>query len=338
MSTEHLVVIGNGPAGNEAAHTLREKFPEARITLISKTVDGCFKPRLLPDHIAGKIEEDALYETARSEYKQKGIRLRCGQRVVDLNIHKRELLLDHREILPFSGLIIAVGGKPRIPEPLHVFKDLMVTLKTVEDARAWIEKLAHVDSVLVMGGDLTSLAVTKALLHLGTQVYFMLDEDAFWPLRPNNELLVEVGRRLAERGVEMLPWSRLRRVARLSENLLEVQADAQRLQVGMIGAFFGLTPDIGFLARSGLAISRGVLVDEYLNTGFEDIYATGDCAQVYHPQIRDYWVSIGHENAIRLGRIAAMNLVGGKVSATVAKESIYKIRGIKVNTSWWTEF
>ena len=117
------------------------------------------------------------------EYKNMAIKLRSGQKVVALNPGQKELILDHKEVLRFSGLIIAVGGKPRIPEPLLIFKDVLFTLKTLEDARVWKEEVARVDSVLMMGGDLTSLAVTKALLGLGKKVYFMVNEEAFWPLR-----------------------------------------------------------------------------------------------------------------------------------------------------------
>jgi hypothetical protein len=49
-------------------------------------------------------------------------------------------------------------------------------------------------------------------------------------------------------------------------------------------------------------------------------------------------VSIGHDNAVSLGRIAAQNLVGEKVQVEVTGESIYDVQGVKVNTSWWTEF
>jgi len=119
---------------------------------------------------------------------------------------------------------------------------------------------------------------------------------------------------------------------------IEAQVGDETIRVGLIGAFFGLVPDIGFAARSGFKIDRGILVDEYLNTGVEGIFATGDCAQVYHPELRDYWVSIGHDNAVSLGRIAARNLVGEKVQVEISKESIYDVQGVKVNTSWWTEF
>jgi NADPH-dependent 2,4-dienoyl-CoA reductase/sulfur reductase-like enzyme len=106
----------------------------------------------------------------------------------------------------------------------------------------------------------------------------------------------------------------------------------------MVGAFFGLLPDVKFLTQSGLQIERGVLADEYLNTGFEGVYAAGDCAEIYHPEIRDYWVSIGYDNAVNLGRIAALNLVGGKVQVDVEPESIFFVERIRANISWWMEF
>ena len=189
-----------------------------------------------------------------------------------------------------------------------------------------------------MGGDLTSLALTKAMIHMKKDVSFMLNEDAFWPLRCTQALFDEVARRLSDKGVHVLESGRLKGMARLSGQGFRVGIDDEIIEVDLIGAFFGLVPDIRFLARSGLQIDRGILVDEFLNTGFESVYATGDCAQIYHPQIRDYWVSIGHDNAKNLGRVAALNLAGGSVRVEMTKESIFDVQGIKVNTSWWAGF
>lgn len=338
MSEEHFVVIGNGPAGNQAAHTLKEKAPEARVTLISRDQGGSYKPCLLPDYMAGTISEDQIYQSTLNSYKEKGIKLRSGQEVVDIKPKEREIVLDHKEVLRFDGLIIAVGGKPRIPEPLLVFGDLMMTLKTPEETKAWIKKLSKVDRVLIIGGDLTSLAVTKSLISLGKEVYFMLDENAFWPLRCDDAMYQDVSDRLSRRGVKTFYNCRLKGMAQLAEHAIEVRLGDQILEVGLIGAFFGLAPDIGFLARSGLSLDRGLLVNETLNTGFEGIYATGDCAQVYHPEIHDYWVSIGHDNATALGRTAALNLLGERLRVDVAPESLFDVQGVKVNTSWWMEF
>jgi NADPH-dependent 2,4-dienoyl-CoA reductase/sulfur reductase-like enzyme len=338
MSKEHFVVIGSGPAGHQAALTLREAAPAASVTVISRDQGLPYKPHLLPRWLAGEVVEKDLALCPFEAYREMGIRLRCGQKVRALDLSGRQLVLDHKELLPFTGLIIAVGGRPRIPEPVLPFKHLLFTLKTPADAVSWKEALALVDSVLILGGDLTSLAVTRALLTLGKKVFFLLDEDALWPLRPTPELLRDVGRGLSLRGVEVLASRRLKGIARLADSRYEVQVDGERVRVGMIGAFFGLVPDIRFLAGSGLRIDRGILVDEYLGTGFDGVYATGDCAQIYHPEIRDYWVSVGYNNALALGRTAALNLAGGRHRTEAGPESILEVQGIRVNTSWWLEF
>jgi len=338
MSQEHFVIIGNGPSGYAAALTLREILPEERITIISRERQPTYFPRFLPDLIAGKIEEEQVFASGLSSYKENNIKLRSGQQVVDLDLNQRELILDHKERLPFDGLIIAVGGKPRIPEPYLNLKDLMLTLKTFDDAKSWISALKPLDNILIIGGDLTSFAVVRALRSLGKQVYFMFDEGAFWPLRSNRRLLKEAGNSLDRKGVEVLEGNTIKGIARLDNHNYEVRIDSGKIEVGLVGAFFGLVPDVRFLAGSGLTLDRGILVDEYLRVGVEGIYATGDCAQIYHPEINDYWVSIGHQNAVNLGRIAAINLSGGMVQADVARESIYDVDGIRVNTSWWLEY
>jgi NAD(P)H-nitrite reductase large subunit len=338
MAGEHYILIGNGPAANQAAIILREKAPDARVTMIGRERVPHYKPHLLPHFIAGKISEDELFVNPLNYYKDQGITLRLGQNVVGVDLTERKVILEHKEALPYDGLIIATGGRPRIPEPLERFAEFMLTLKTLEDARTWIDRLAQVDSVLLIGGDLTSLSLTKALLALGKKVSFILCEDSFWPLRFSDELQAEVSKRLAARGVRVLGCPTIRRIERTAATALAVETDQEKLSVGLIGAFYGLVPDVGFLARSGLDMERGLLVNEYLETRFDGVYAAGDCAQVFHPELRDYWVSIGFGNAGHLGRIAALNLVGSRVRADVSPQSIFRLGDINVNVSWWMEF
>ncbi|MDQ7785223.1 MAG: FAD/NAD(P)-binding oxidoreductase [Desulfomonilaceae bacterium] len=338
MDRAHCVIIGNGPAANSAAFTLRDNDPDLRITVIGEERDHEYRPDLLPDYIAGKATEEDLFIGKSESYKGHDIKLRLGQRVVHADFQQRELLLEHNEVVRFTGLIIACGAKPRIPEPLAVFEDLMLTLKTPADARLWIERLARVDTILIVGGDLTSLSLTKALLHLGKRVVFMLDCGSFWPVPFSPELREQVARKLTEHGVEVTECTKIRRISRISDHSFEVATDRRTMVVGILGAFFGLVPNVKFLAGSGLDIERGILVDEYLKTSRENVYAAGDCAQVYHPEIRDYWVSIGYTNAVELGKAAALNLLGDMVAVNVKRESILEVDGINVNSSWWMEF
>lgn len=336
MKNQHYVVIGNGPAGNEAALTLREHAKDARVTLISKETGGCYRPHLLPRFISGGFTEENLHVFSPSSYKELGIKFRSNQEVVGLNPESREIFLDHREIIKYDGLILALGGKPRIPEGLMVFSDLMLTLKTIDDAKRWSKRLEKAESVLMIGGDLTSLSLTRQLIEMDKKVYFALNKNAFWPMRFSKSLYNEVSEKLIQRGVTMLNYSKIKSMNSLPEGGVEVHTNKETVCADIVGGFFGLIPDVGFLTGSGLKIDRGILVDEYLNTGFDGVYATGDCAQVYHPEINDYWVSIGHDNAVTLGKTAALNLIGDKIKAE--PENIFNVQGFCVNSSWWMEF
>lgn len=338
MGERHFVVVGNGPAGNQAAHTLRETAPEDRVTIVSRACVSCYSPHLLPDFIAGKLREEELFLCPFEAYAGKGIKVRSCQEAVAVDLRKQHLVLDHKEVVPYDGLIIAVGGTPRLPAGLAPFHDLVSTLKTLEDAKVWIERLQEAGRVLLIGGDLTSFAVARALLHLGKDVSFILNDDAFWPLRPEAERFSRVAAILAEWGVDALSHRSVVGISRLADGSLEARLDEGRIVADMIGAFFGLVPDVGFLKESGMRIDRGILVDEYLCTGFREVYAAGDCAQIYHPALRDYWVSVGHENARLLGRIAALNLVGGEAKERAQPESMFTVEGIRVNTSWWEDY
>lgn len=338
MAERHFVVVGSGPAGTEAALTLREKAPGDRITMISRSRQGCYYPHRLPDLIAGRATEEEIVIAPLESYAEKGISLRTCQPVAGLDASRREIVLEHHETISCDGIVIAVGGRPRIPGRMTAFAPFLSTLKNIEDAREWIAKLQKTETVLLVGGDLTSLAVTPVLLELGKKVWFVLDEDAFWPLRPDEGLFAEVTARLEGKGVEVLAGADIESIARTNGEMLEVRAGGWTVEAGMVGAFFGLVPDISFLAGSGLRVDRGILVDEFLATGFEGVSAAGDCAQVYHPELRDYWISVGHANARALGRIAAANLVSCCERKAAAVENIFEVGEVNLNTSWWMDY
>ena len=338
MANEKFVVIGAGPAGLQAALTLRENIPQASITVITRDTSMPYRPSLLPKMIAGQVGEQEIYPCDINFWEEHHITLRRSQEVKAVDLHKNQLITGHRESIGFDGLVIAVGGIPRIPEYLALFRDLMWTLKTVQDAKAWMAHIAQIRSVLIIGGDLTSLAVTRALLDMGKEVIFAVTREALWPLRYDPDVVAELSKRLEMRGASTLYFEKFKGIAVKGDKDYEVRVADQTLRVQMIGAFFGLVPDVSFLTRSGLVIDRGILVDEFLNTGFPTVFAAGDCAQIYHPDIGDYWISIGVDNALALGQIAALNLVGCTVKATVPLPSIFDREDVKVNTSWWVSF
>ncbi|MBN1355353.1 NAD(P)/FAD-dependent oxidoreductase [bacterium] len=338
MQSEHYVIIGNGPAANSAADILRKGDPDARITLISDEFFPYYHRHLLRHYILGKKSKEDLIVRPISYYRENRIRLRLGQKVVRIDLQTRTVFLAHMEKVHYTRLLICLGGKPRIPEIHYVYSEYFTAIKTIDDAEAFREQLPGIRSMVIVGGDLISVKMAASFLETGMNVRFLIDEDAFWPLKLDDDQRRDFTERLSARGAEVISGDVLAGVEPETEGGFRVRTrNGLSLSCDRIGAFFGLIPDVDFLVGSGLDIDRGILVNEYLQTQFEGVYAAGDCAQVYNPDLKNYWVSIGWDNALHLGQIAAHNILGSDKTADLPPLNLLNSDGVKVQTAWWRD-
>jgi len=74
----------------------------------------------------------------------------------------------------------------------------------------------------------------------------------------------------------------------------------------------GVRPNIGFLKGSGIQCDFGVLVDNHLRTTIPNIYAAGDCAEVFDVNRRESRINFGWRSAMKQGQLAGENLGGGE--------------------------
>ena len=339
MAKEHFAIIGNGAAANAAADVLRARDKESRITLISDEFFPFYYRHLLREYIVGDREEEGLIVRPPAYFKERSIRLRLGQRVTRVDLDSRTLFLSHMEKVRFDHLLLCTGSKPRVPEVFETCSDCFTVMNTLTHARVLRKKLASVEHMLIAGGDLVSYRIAVTLRTKGTRVTFLIDKDSFWPLSLTPERRTESAGALSAKGVEVVEDDALVRVTRGGTRAYSVHTKkGSTVECDLVGAFFGLIPDVAFLLGSGLDIERGLLVDEHLCTNVAGIYAAGDCAQVYNPSIRNYWVSIGWPNAQRLGHVAAENMVGTVTRAEAPAVSVLTTDGITVQTGWWREF
>jgi nitrite reductase (NADH) large subunit len=338
MAIEHYVIVGNGAAGNRAAEVIRDGDPEARITLISDEFFPFYYRHLLAYYVTGEKEESELAVYPASHYRDRRIRLRLGQTVCRVDFKEKTLFLKHMEKVHYTRLLLCIGSKPRVPEVHFSYSRHFTVMKTLAHARCLREKLDSVRNVLIAGGDLVSLRLAKAFLKKKIEVYFLIDEGSFWPLELTPDRRAELAESLSKVGIEVLPEDDLAGVEPTASGGYDVTTHkGKKLSCDMVGGFFGLVPDVDFLHGSGVDIDRGILVSESLETSVPHVYAAGDCAQVYNPEIRNYWVSIGWPNAERLGEVAGKNILGADVEAGEPPASALTYEGIKVNTSWWRD-
>ena len=309
-SPESVVIVGAGAAGAAAAEALRRYGYTGPVTLIGgeAPVD---RPNLSKDYLAGTAPEDWIPLRSAQFYADAGIELIAGATVTSIDSSSRLVHLGDGRQVAYAALLLAPGAEPRrLPVPggdlAHVHY-----LRSFDDSRAIIAALDRTTRAAVIGAGFIGLEVAASLRHRGIEVTVIAPEEI--PLA--HAVGETMGRFVAdlhrEHGVTFL----------LGRGVAEIRAGEVILDDGSIVAAelvvvgVGVTPRTTLAETAGLAVDRGIVVDEHLRTSDPNIWAAGDVARYPGPDgelVRvEHWVL-----AERQGQAAARNMVGHDAAFT----------------------
>jgi NAD(P)H-nitrite reductase large subunit len=94
-------------------------------------------------------------------------------------------------------------------------------------------------------------------------------------------------------------------------------------------------PNIRCVRGSGIEVNKGILVDLELHTSAEHVYAAGDCVEIYHPALRNYWINFGWPNAVEQGTLAGGNMTGEHGAYRISDTLAFEILGKSFRARWW---
>ena len=302
-----VLIIGGGAAGYAAAEMLRREGYGGGVTIVSDDTAAPYdRPNLSKDYLAGTAPEEWIPLRPLEFYVENGIELRLGTTAMAIDVAGRRVMLGGGEEIGFDKLLLATGAEPIRLQVPGVDLPHVRTLRSLADSRDLIARAHKGSRAVVVGASFIGLETAAALRHREVEVHVVAPEA-----RPMERMLgPELGdfvRQLHEsHGV----------VFHLGHTLAVIEADRVRLDHGAtIDADFivvgiGVRPRIHLAQQAGLAIDRGVLVDEYLETSAPGIFAAGDIARwpdAYSGErLRiEHWVV-----AERQGQTAARNMLG----------------------------
>ncbi|MGE5346797.1 MAG: FAD-dependent oxidoreductase [Acidithiobacillales bacterium] len=306
---ERILVVGGGAAGNAAVETLRAEGFAGSLTLVSADPDPPYdRPNLSKDYLAGSAPEEWIPLRSRDYYDERNIDLRLGIRATGLDRERRRLLLADGSVLGYDALLLATGADPvrlRIPgaDLPHVR-----TLRTLADSRALIAAAGGARQAVVVGASFIGLETAASLRSRGLAVHVVAPETVPLERVMGPEIGAFVKALHEEHGVVFHLGTKPREIGP-STVILE---DGTSLPADLVVMGVGVTPSTSLAEGAGLAVERGILVDEHLRTSDPALFAAGDTARYPDPRsgrrIRiEHWVV-----AQRQGQTAARNMLGAR--------------------------
>ncbi len=304
---KRIVIVGGGAAGFAAAYALRAEGWDGLLELVSADPMAPYdRPNLSKDYLAGSARPDWLPLRAPEWYRDHGVQLRLGRRALALDARVRRLSLDDGAEIAFDRLLIATGADPvRLTTPGAALPHVHY-LRSLADSDHLIAACAGVKTVAVIGASFIGLEVAAALRARGLEVRVVAPEAIPMSRILGPELGTHIRKLHEDHGV----------IFHLEDIATEIAAQRLTLRSGavvdadLVVIGVGVRPNLTLAEQAGLAVDKGVLVDEFLATSAPDIYAAGDIAswpdRASGGRLRvEHWVV-----AERQGRTAARNMLG----------------------------
>jgi nitrite reductase (NADH) large subunit len=302
-SSIRVLIIGTGIAGISAAESIRKVSSSAPVQLVSMDKKIPYYRLNLTRYLAGEIDSDALPIHPESWYEENGIDLIRGIEVTELSPFNKEVDLSDGRKLSFDRLILAMGSHPFIPPVPGTHLDGVVTLRTAEDAQHILDSIEKGNECVVIGGGILGLETAGALSKRGADVSLFESHEYLMPRQLNKRASVIMKEHLSTLGIKLLENARTKEILgdfRAREVLLE---SGQTVPAELVIITTGVRPNTYLPRKAKLDVNRGILVNNYLETSLNGVYAVGDVAEhngmVYGAwSASQYQGSIGGSNAL----------------------------------------
>ncbi|PYP78334.1 MAG: pyridine nucleotide-disulfide oxidoreductase [Gemmatimonadetes bacterium] len=304
----NVVIVGAGAAGTAAAEMLRRCGFDGSVTIVDDDADAPYdRPNLSKDYLAGNAPEEWIPLRPPGFHEQHRIEIVRG-RAARIDASARRLEVEGRDAVPFDALLLATGAEPvhlNLPGedtgPVHY-------LRSLADSRRIVESAKQAERAVVIGGSFIGLETAASLRARGLEVHVVAPEAVPLERVMGHELGDFIRALHEEKGVHFHLGRKPGRVERDAV----VLDDGSRLAADLVVIGVGVRPRLALAEQAGLAIDRGVVVNEWLESSVPGIFAAGDIARWPDPHTGDrirveHWVV-----AERMGQVAARNILGAR--------------------------
>ncbi len=305
------LIIGGGIAGVTAAETIRENDNRATtIGIISEEPHLLYSRVLLPAYLKGRVSREQLFLRKIDDFTEKKIDLNIHEKVLFVDIKRKEVGLANRVSIGFEKLLIATGGAVAAWGAEDI-QDFIFRLQTLDDADRMLGALDTIKQPLVIGASFISLEFLEIFVVNKISPTVIVRGHHFM-----DRILEEQGGEIlhdnfAKHGITVQTSDAVKEVVPRENTLAVFTEGLRRLECDAVAVGIGIERNIAFLDGSGIELGeKGVKANEFLETNIPGIFTAGDMAEFNDTILGKHQVVGNWTNAFLQGQRAALNMVG----------------------------
>ena len=275
-----LVVIGNGMAGQAAVEEILQIQNDGyEIVVFGAEPSHSYNRIMLSDVLSGKRSFSQLNTKNRAWYEANRIRLFTGSPVTRIDTERKTVFTENGYFSGYGNFLLATGGVPFIPPIKGVDKKGVYVYRTIEDVWSMSEISRYRKKAVVIGGGLLGLEAAKALKDNGMDVTVIHLTEHLMEQQLDYDSGIILQMLLERTGLKF------RMNAVTQEVLGEDSVTGVKLESGevieadMLLICTGIRPNTELARNAEIMVRRGIVVNDFLETSHENIYAIGECVE-----------------------------------------------------------
>lgn len=295
--SKRYLIIGAGIAGVSAADAIHQADPNGKVVLLSDETELPYFRMNLTRYLAGELDSSKLDLHSRAWYLENHIELHLNTKVVDIDAHTQQVFSADGRSYEYDLLIMTTGAVPFVPP--FPGSDLagVQTLRTLRDANAILSVCTRPVNVVCIGGGLLGLEVAGAISRRGAQVSVVESLPWLLPRQLDQAASRILQQKIEAMGIKVYTGAKTKALLG-SDHVESVQLeDGSTLPADMVIISAGVSANLGLARKAGLAINRGILVDDMMRTSDPHIFAAGDDTE-HQGRMYGLWVPAKSQGSI----------------------------------------
>lgn len=324
----NLVVIGNGMAGARFAEDVLALAPHAfNVTVFGDEPYGNYNRILLSNVLNGTQDAKEIFLNPLAWYSDNGVTLHAGKRVTTIDREARVVHAGDDLAIPYDYLVFATGSKPFVPPVPGTSLHGVFVFRTLDDCANIASYARGCKKAVVIGGGLLGLEAAKGLMTHNLEVTVV--EFGPWLMGVQ---LDEAGGAVLRQTIEKMGIT-----VRTSANTKEILghtsvtgvrfADGTEVEADMVVVSAGIRPNVDLAKECGVAVDRGIVVDDQMRTDDPRVFAVGECAQhrgMVYGLVAPLWEQTKALAAVLTGTDTSKTYTGSKIATKL------KVMGVEL--------
>lgn len=280
MTKERLVMIGNGMAGIRTIEEILERDDQKfEITIIGKEPYPNYNRIMLSNILQKKMTQTDIIMNDFDWYESHDIHLVIDDPVTEVDKLQKQVMTQSGLTFEYDICIFATGSKAfTLPIPGSTFPSV-IGWRTSEDTEKMIEIAKTKKHAIVIGGGLLGLECARGLLDQGMEVTVIHLADWLMEMQLDKKAGMLLQNDLIAQGMKFKLNASTEEIIGDTDVTGIRLADGTKLLADLVVMAVGIRPYNEVARQCGLEVNRGIVVNDYLQTSDDSIYAIGECVE-----------------------------------------------------------